>query len=63
MNIYYIYETFFDLSECNISRNNHITENVQPSNCCVLAYMALWQKVWRSLFYVNQFISSKATER
>jgi len=60
MNIYYIYETFFDLSECNISRNNHITENVQPSNCCVLAYMASGKKfgdpcfMWISLFRAKQ---------
>jgi len=22
-------------------------EDVQPSNCCVLTYVAPWQKVWR----------------
>jgi len=45
-----IYEKFIDLLECNISRNNLITD-VWRSNCCVLADLVLWQKVWRPLVY------------
>ena len=30
--------------ECNISQNNHITQDVRPSNFCVIPYVALWQR-------------------
>jgi len=33
-----------DLVECNKSRNIHITQNVRPSECCVIAYAAHGQK-------------------
>jgi len=38
-------ETFVHLVlgtvECNIYRNNHITKDVRPLNCSVMAYVAL----------------------
>jgi len=36
-----------DLVECNISRNNRITWDVRPSNCCEIDYVAIWKNVWR----------------
>jgi len=39
----------FDLVECNISRNNHITHDVRSSNYCVIAYVALRQKSLETL--------------
>jgi len=29
-----VYEISFDLAECNISRNNHVTWDVWLSKCC-----------------------------
>ena len=37
--MYYIYEKLVEVVKCNISRNNHITRDVLPSNCCVAAYV------------------------
>jgi len=34
-------EKSVDLIECNISRNNHIAYDVQSSNFCVIACVAL----------------------
>ena len=34
-------ETFMELLQCNISRNNHITWDVRPSSCCVIPHVAL----------------------
>ena len=42
--IYCIYEKFVNLVECNIFRNSHITQDVWPSNRCVIAYVTLRQK-------------------
>jgi len=39
-------EKFVDLVKCNIIRNNHITWDIRPSNCCVIASVALWQKTF-----------------
>ena len=48
--IYIQYETFVGLLECNISLNSQILWDAWPSNCCVMAYVALWdKKVWRPL--------------
>ena len=33
----YIFTKICDLVECNVSRNNHITYDVQPSHCWVMA--------------------------
>ena len=33
----------------NISRNNNITQDVRPSNCRAVSYVALKQKSWRPL--------------
>ena len=44
MKKWYIYENFFDLVECNIFRNNHIMQDVWPSNCCVKTCVTLGQK-------------------
>ena len=35
----YIYEKYVDWVEWNISRKNHITQDVGPSNCCAIAYV------------------------
>ena len=35
--------------ECNISRNNHITQDVRSSNCCIKAYATLWQIIFKTL--------------
>jgi len=32
------------LAKFNISRNNRLTQDVRPSNCCVTTYAAFWQK-------------------
>jgi len=42
---------FVDLIECNISQNNHITQNVQASIFCVIAFVAVGQNICRPLFY------------
>jgi len=36
-----MHETFVDIVECNISRNNHISYNVWPSACLVSGYVVL----------------------
>ena len=45
----YICEKCVNLVECNISRKNHITQDVRPFECCATAYMALWQICLRAL--------------
>jgi len=40
----YIYQTFVDLVEYNISRNNHIKQDVQLQIWYVVASIALQQK-------------------
>jgi len=40
----YIYENTVDLVECNILRNNNITQGFRPSKCCVTAYVAFAKK-------------------
>jgi len=47
MKNWYMYKKYVDWVECNISGNNHITQGVWPSNCFVIAYVAIAQKVWR----------------
>jgi len=37
------------LAECNISGNNHIVEDIRPSNCCALTHVALGQNRLESL--------------
>jgi len=49
----YIYKKCVDLVECNISRNNHITSGVRPSNRCAMAYVALSQKMWRPMIWIE----------
>jgi len=43
----YIYEKCVDVVECNISRKNHITQNVRPSNCCATALCGPLPKKFR----------------
>ena len=50
---WYIYEKCVDLAECHISRTNHTTQDVRPSNCCAIAYVVLSQKFWGVLVYMN----------
>jgi len=45
-----IYETFVDLVECNLFRNNHITQDVWLSNCCAVAYVAQLAKKFRDSY-------------
>jgi len=52
MKKYFIYKKCDDL-ECNISRKKHIAQDVQPSNCCAIAYVVLSQKIRRALVYMN----------
>ena len=51
------YKKFVDLVECNISQNNHITQDVRPFNCSVIACMAHGRNVWRSLLYTKSCFS------
>jgi len=43
MKKYFIYKECVDLLECDISRKNHITQDVRPSNCCPIACVVLWR--------------------
>jgi len=58
----YIYEKCVDLVECNISRKNHITHDVRPSNCCATAHQVLFQNFWRALVYTNLIDSHRRVE-
>jgi len=37
----------------HISKQSH-HKGFRPSNCCVVAYAALWQKIGKPLFYTNE---------
>jgi len=41
----YICEKCVDLVECNISRKNHVTQDVWTSKRCAIAYVFLAQKI------------------
>jgi len=63
MRKWYIYEKCVDLVEWNISRKNHITQDVRPSNSCAIAYVVHSQKIWRVLVYTNWMIVTDASTR
>jgi len=62
MKKYCIYKKCVDL-ECNISRKNHIAQDVWTSNCCVIAYVVLSQKIRRALVYMNWIDRQSQTRR
>ena len=49
-----IYENFIDLVECNITRNNLITQDMCSSNCCATAHVVFWKKRSETLLYTIQ---------
>jgi len=55
-------EKCVDFVEGNISRKNNIMQDVRLSNCCAIAYVILFQKIWRALVYMNLIDSHRRVD-